>query len=404
MRNVEDFKGGADVVVVGGGVAGLAAARELARGGASVVVVERGRIGAEASWAAGGMLAPQAEADGRDEFFDLLSASRDLYPAFAEALHEETGIDIELERTGTLYLALTTEDAEEVERRFEWQARARLPVERLTAEEARALEPSVSPRVRLALRFPLDWQVENRRLVAALAASIEKQGGRLLTGTEALGVRVEAGRAVGVETSRGTVWAGAVLLAAGAWASHLPILGDSRREPGGGATVSEHPRIEPVRGQMLCFAENAALSSPFRHVIYSPRGYVVPRRDSRLLAGSTTEHVGYDKRVTCGGVHAITGHALEIAPDLDRLVLLDSWAGLRPRAADERPVLGASADVRNLFYATGFYRNGILLAPLSGEAMAALIIGGKARGFPARALESFSPERFGSAFAAAHAE
>src|SRR5215210_3345913 len=151
----------ADVAVVGGGVAGLAAARELARRGLSVAVVEDGRVGA-ASRAAAGMLAPQAEADYPDDFFELLCASRDLYPAFAAALGEESGIDIEIDRTGTLYLALTAEDEEEAERRFAWQSGAGLAVERLTAAEARGLEPAVSAGVHMALRFPRDWPVESR--------------------------------------------------------------------------------------------------------------------------------------------------------------------------------------------------------------------------------------------------
>jgi glycine oxidase len=390
MRNEWD-SGAAEVVVVGGGVAGLAAARALARRGLRVVLAERGRVGAEASWAAAGMLAPQAEADRRDEFFDLLCAGRDLYPAFADALRAETGIDIELDRTGTLYLALTERDEREVARRYEWQSRAGLSVERLTAEEARAFEPSVSENVRAALRFPADWQVENRRLVAALAASAEAHGVRLLTGVEVTSILVERGRARGVETSRGTLAAGAVVVAAGAWSSLIRFESVGRgargreREDAGAC-----PRVEPVRGQMLCFDARPPV---VRHVVYSPRGYVVPRRDGRLLAGSTTERVGYDKSVTGEGLRAIAANAQEIAPRVGGLALVDSWSGLRPRAADDWPVLGASAEVEGLYYATGHYRNGILLAPLTGEVVAGLVTGGEAL-ITRRALEAFSPERF----------
>src|SRR5919201_6229617 len=209
MRKSEDRR--ADVAVVGGGVAGLSAARELARRGLTVAVVEGAEPGAEASGAAAGMLAPQAEADARDDFFDLLCASREMYPAFAEQLLEESGVDVELDRTGTLCLALAEADVEEIERRFAWQSRAGLEVERLSAGEARELEPRVSPRVRAALRFPRDWQVESRRLVGALAVAATARGARLLTKTEASGVRVASGRAEGVETSRGFLAAGAVV-------------------------------------------------------------------------------------------------------------------------------------------------------------------------------------------------
>jgi glycine oxidase len=392
----------ADVAVLGGGVAGLSAARELARRGYGVVVLESGAVcGAGSSGAAAGMLAPQAEADCADELFELLSASREMYPAFAAALGEESGIDIELDRTGTLYLSFKEEDEEEVEKRFAWQTRAGLEVERLTATEARELEPQVSPRVRSALRFPRDWQVENRQLVRALAASAAAFGVRVLTGAQAYGVRVTAGRAVGVETSEGAVSAGAVVLAAGAWSSQLKQFSPEVEGEVGGAALADDPRVEPVRGQVLCFRRPDSQTPFVRHVIYSPRGYVVPRRDGRLLAGSTTERAGFDCRVTEEAAAAIRSHVSEIAPAVASLAPVDSWAGLRPRAADGWPVLGESAEVENLFYATGYYRNGILLAPASGEIIASLVAGG-ATAWPARMLKAFAPARFRRAFAGSH--
>lgn len=398
MRNESDF-GATEVVVVGGGVAGLASARALARRGRRVTLVERGRVGAEASWAAAGMLAPQAEADRRDEFFDLLCASRAMYPAFADALREETGIDIELDRTGALYLALTEEDEAEIERRYAWQRGAGLDIERLTAAETRFFEPAISASARAALRFPSDWQVENRRLVAALAASAEASGARLLTGIAVTSILNERGRARGVETSNGTLRAEAVVLAAGAWSSLIPLQATTH----GGTSGINHdacPRIEPVRGQMLCFDARPPL---VRHVVYSPRGYIVPRRDARLLAGSTTEHAAYDKSLTGEGVRFIAANAQEIAPAIGSLALVDSWAGLRPRAVDERPVLGASTEIERLYFATGHYRNGILLAPLTGEVVADLVTGGDTA-FAPRMLETFSPERFRRVALGSHGE
>jgi glycine oxidase len=380
MRNQETLKARetADAVVIGGGVIGLAIARALAlRGAGRIVLIERARLGAESSSAAAGMLAPQAEANRADAFFELACASRDSYKAFADALREETGTDIELERTGTLYLAFTEHDEEEINHRYDWQRRAGLPVERLSTNEARHLEPCISPRVRAALSFPLDVQVENRRLLAALATSVEKHGVSLLTETDVKSLLVEHGRVEGVETSRGKISAPVAVVACGAWTSFIAST-DKRASP-----VS----IEPVRGQMLCFEMNPRL---MRHVIYSPRGYLVPRLDGRLLAGSTTEHAGFNKSVTVGGMNAITTHALEIAPEVKSLPLVDSWAGLRPRAEDELPVLGASADARGLFYATGHYRNGILLAPLTGKLIAEQIT----TGVTPPLLQAFSPDRF----------
>ncbi|HEX8284920.1 MAG TPA: glycine oxidase ThiO [Pyrinomonadaceae bacterium] len=377
----------ADVAVVGGGVAGLAAARELARRGLGVAVLEDGRAGS-ASRAAAGMLAPQAEADRADELFELLCASRDMYPDFAASVGEESGISVELERTGTLFLALNEEDEEEVERRFAWQSRAGLEVERLTAAGARALEPNVSPQVRVALRFPRDWQVESRRLAAALDAAAEGLGVRVIRAVEAQGVRVAAGRATGVVTSEGELDAGAVVFAAGAWHSRLRKFSDD-----GSAHLNDDPEVEPVRGQMLCFRQPDPAAPLFRHTVYGARGYLVPRRDGRLLAGATTEQAGFDCRVTEEGARSIAAGAAELAPAVAALEVADSWAGLRPRAADGLPVLGESGDVRGLFYAAGFYRNGILLAPAAGEIVADLVTGRATRLAP-RSLETFSPARF----------
>ncbi|HEY0408081.1 MAG TPA: FAD-dependent oxidoreductase, partial [Pyrinomonadaceae bacterium] len=273
MLNQETLGGveTADAVIIGGGIIGLAIARALRLAGLPrVALVERARLGMEASHAAAGMLAPQVEADRADAFLELACHSRDIYPAFAAALLEETSIDIELERTGTLLLSFTEDDEAEARHRYDWQSRAGLCVEQLTSAQALELEPCVSPRVRSALRFPRDWQVENRRLVAALAASADKLGVRLLTGARAESVLTERGRVTGVETSRGRLSAPVVVVAGGAWASLLTTT--DKRAPS--------VRIEPVRGQMLCFEANPR---PARHVVYSPRGYLVPRLDGRLL-------------------------------------------------------------------------------------------------------------------------
>lgn len=369
----------ADVVIIGGGVIGLTVARALAlRGVRDVLLIERHSLGAESSSAAAGMLAPQAEANRPHEFFRLTCQSRDLYPAFASSLLEETGIDIELEATGTLYLAFTDHDADELEQRYSWQKQAGLPIEQLSDDEARQLEPAICDSVHAALRFPLDTQVENRRLISALAAANERLGVRIETGTEVALLKVERGRVIGIETSRGFIATAQVVIAGGAWSSLIAAADIALPDL----------RIKPVRGQMLCFEANPQIS---RHVIYSPRGYIVPRRDGRLLAGSTTEHAGFEKRVTAAGVHSILSAALEISPRISSLPMTDSWAGLRPRAADTLPVLGPCAEIAGVFYATGHYRNGILLAPVTGELIARAIVDGA---FPS-SLGIFSPDRFG---------
>jgi glycine oxidase len=369
----------AEVIIVGAGVIGLTIARALAqRGVREIMLIERGRPGAETSWAAGGILAPQVESDHPDEFFQLACASRDLYPDFADSLKDETGVDVELDTTGTLCVGFDSNDEDELRRRYEWQQRTGLEVESLTGDEARRLEPCISAQVTCALRFPRDFQVENRRLIDALVRANEELGVQLLTGSSVSAIRIEQQSVCGVVASNGPVDAPIVVLAAGAWNSLI--------DAPGLASI----QIEPVRGQMLCFAARPQIA---RHVIYSSRGYLVPRQDGRVLAGSTAEHVGFDKRITDEGVAAIKAMATEIAPGIAALPLIDSWAGFRPRAKDGLPVLGASAQIEGLFYATGHYRNGILLAPITGKVIADAIVDG----VMPKSLDSFSPNRFGSA-------
>jgi glycine oxidase len=283
-----------------------------------------------------------------------------LYPGFAAALREETGIDVELDTTGTLYLALAEHDQEEIQKRYEWQTRAGLAVELLSAAEARELEPCISELTRAALRFPKDIQVENRRLLSALANSVKKLGVDIATQTSVDAVVLENNRVRCVQTSRGEISTRTVVIAAGTWSSFIKT-----------SPPSPIPAIEPVRGQMVCLEAKPQLT---RHVIYSPRGYIVPRQDGRLLAGSTSEHAGFAKCVTAGGISTILRNALEISPAISDLRMVDTWAGLRPRAADGLPVLGPCDEINGLFYATGHYRNGILLAPLTGELISKAIV------------------------------
>ena len=379
QTQIDDSKHSPDVVVIGGGVIGLTIARALAhRGAGEICLIERASLGHEASFAAAGMLAPQAEANSQDDFFRLACQSRDLYPDFASSLYDETGIDVELDTTGTLYIALTYHDLVEIERRYEWQTAAGLEVEKLTASQALELEPCISQSVRGALRFPRDLQVENRRLLSALANSVAKLGVTVLSGTTVESVKIERDEVRGVHTLRGFISCPNVVVAAGTWSSLLKLSQPSEKRA---------MMVDPVRGQMISFDARPQLT---RHVIYSPRGYIVPRRDGRLLAGSTSEHAGFAKQVTAGGISAILQHAQEISPSVSALPIVDTWAGLRPRAPDSLPVLGPCDEIEGLFYATGHYRNGILLAPVTGELIAKAVVAGHVSSL----LAAFSPNRF----------
>ncbi|MGH9755818.1 MAG: glycine oxidase ThiO [Blastocatellia bacterium] len=356
----------ADAVVIGAGVIGCAIAWRLGQAGMRVIVVERGRVGFEASHAAGGILAPLAEAEQRDDFFDLAVAGLALYADFARELKASSGIDVEYRDEGTLYLALTDEDEEELDCRWRLCHEAGLNVKRLNAGCALKLEPLLNQTLRFALKFPGDHQVNNRRLTTALQTAARNAGVEFLTHTEARELLTEnvAGRRriIGVATARGAIHARTVVIAAGSWSSLLRCDEAQRFE------------VEPVRGQMVAIETPAPAA---RHVIYSRRGYLIPRLNGYLIAGSTTERVGYDKRVTVGGVASIIKNAIEIMPSVANQSIIETWAGLRPCAPDGLPILGADPGVEGLIYATGHYRNGILLTPITAQAISELIIKGE---------------------------
>lgn len=343
-----------EILVIGGGVIGLSIARELRKAGVRrITLVEKGVCGGEASWAAAGMLGPQAEADEGGAFFDLCSASRDLYPGFAAELLDETGIDIELERSGTLYLAFTDADVTEVHKRFRWQRQAGLTVEHLSAEAVRRAEPFISPEVRGALFFPNDWQVENRKLLFALRRYAEINGIEIRENTAVEKLTVENGRVTGAVTKTERLAADNTVLATGAWTSLIKLGNDDMPV-----------KVKPVRGQMICLRPDSRL---FEHVIYTRRGYVVPRSDGRVLAGSTTEDVGFDKSVTETAASSLKAMACQIAPGICNLEVARQWAGLRPYAAGGFPIVGPISGLDGVLIATGHYRNGILLAPLTAR-------------------------------------
>lgn len=349
-----------EVLIVGAGVIGLAIARELhLRGVSRITVVERGAVGGESSFAAAGMLAVQAETDSTGAFFDLCRTARDEYPDFAARLFEETGIDIELDRAGTLYLAFGESDVREIRHRFDWQRRAGLNVESLSAQELRRLEPFISPDVCNGLFFPDDWQVDNRRLIAALERYAAANGIAIAGNTECTGLIFKNGRVIGIETPTGKIYGQRTILAAGAWTSLIAADG------------IELPEVRPIRGQIVGFHTAKRL---FSHVVYSPRGYLVPRADGRIIAGATVEDAGFDKAVTDAGIGCVTEGAFEISPALAGLVPSEKIAGLRPRTFDGFPIIGGFPHVENLFIATAHYRNGILLAAITARLLAEVVV------------------------------
>ncbi len=366
----------ADVVVIGAGIQGTAVAFRLVQQGARVVVLERSVPGAEASSAAAGILSPGVEALEPGPFYELCAASLERYRAFAEEVERLSGVWVGYRGGGTLEVALDDEVVAALAGRAAKLDKGGIPVEVLDDGAARRLEPGLSDKTRGALWFPGEASVDPRLLGRALHLAADRAGARFQTG-QVRRIAVEGGRAAGVDHESGRIAAGAVVLAAGSWSLQV----EGHGLPAGA--------VRPVRGQIAVLDTRPPLLS---RVVFSDKGYVVPRADGRILCGSTMEEVGFEKAVTASGLLHVLGLAVEIAPRLASAPLVESWSNFRPATPDGSPILGPGP-VPGLYYAAGHYRNGILLAPITADAVSAVVLGRP----PPVDLAPFSPERLGPA-------
>jgi glycine oxidase len=366
----------ADALVIGAGVVGCAVARELAAARLKVVAVERESPGAGASGAAAGILAPQVGANAPSPILSLGLESRAMFPQLVDELRSETGIDVPYRAAGTLSLALDAEEEAALEKRFQWQTEAGLPVERISCGRVSTLEPAISTHIRTALRFPYDHQIENVTLIRALTTSAEKRGVQFRSASEVTSVLVKAGMVEGVAIGPGRIYAPIVVVCSGAWSGLLET---------GGPKLP----VTPVRGQMLALESDEARID---RVIMTERGYLVPRIDGRIIVGSTSEQVGFDTSVTVKGIATLMEVAGTVVPSLHHARISGIWAGLRPATSDGLPILGpaGSAWPDGLYFATGHYRNGVLLAPLTARLLSESITSGKT----SLPLEPFRASRF----------
>jgi glycine oxidase len=346
-----------DVAVVGGGIVGLACAWYAARRGLSVVVLERDRLGGGASEVAAGMLAPVTEADfGEDALLELNLAAADRWPDFAAELAATSGLSTGFRETGALVVATDRDDAEELQRLAELHAALGLPSRWIGPREARALEPGLSPRVRGAIHAPRDHQADPVATVHALAAACRGAGVELLEHVEVAELVQTGGAVTGVATATAEVSADSVVIAAGAWSAGLG---------------PDAPPVRPVKGQIATLrAADPALAPT--HVVRTPRCYMLGRDDGRVVLGATVEERGFDTTTTVDGVFRLVEAAREVLPDVGELEWSGVRAGLRPGTPDNLPVVGPGA-VDGLVWATGHYRNGVLLAPLTGETVAGIL-------------------------------
>jgi glycine oxidase len=353
-----------DVVIIGGGVIGCSIAYHLRKAGVRVIVIDQGEIGAEASSAAAGLLAPLGSLSGPGPFADLLLASFALFPSLVPELEEASGIQMEFEQTGALRVVRNSKNVPNLRKRMKaWQPLG-LEMRWLTGEEARQLEPTLAPEVCAALYAPEESQIRASQVVKAFARAAANLGATLRGHTRITGIQQQHDRVTAIETSQGeTIACQELIVAVGAWA----------------AQWSEWLQIElavvPQRGQILALRQPAP---PLRHIIFGEAAYLAPKQDATVVVGATREEVGFDKRLTAGGVAWLLSTASRLIPSLEQSAIERMWAGLRPKTPDNLPILGAAPGWENVTLATGHGSVGIMLSAITGKTLAELLVSGVA--------------------------
>ncbi|EXJ13650.1 glycine oxidase ThiO [Imhoffiella purpurea] len=343
-----------DVLVIGGGIIGLLTAREIADAGASVTLVEMGQTGRESSWAGGGIVSPLYPWRYADSVSELVRWSQRAYPNLTTSLYDETGIDPEYSVNGMLMLDMPAAELSTAQR---WAERLDVEVQTIEGAILHEREPQLEPTRDPALLLPDVAQIRPPRLAKAVRRSLERRIA-LREREEVLELLIENGRAVGVRTPRGDIPAHRIVICAGAWtAKLLEQLGTA-------------PEIRPVRGQMLLFYGRPG---QINHISLHRENYAIPRRDGRVLFGSTLEQTGFSKSTTAEAKEALYRAAVELFPILRRTPIEDHWAGLRPGSPSGIPYIGPYPGVEGLYFNAGHYRNGLVAAPASARLLANLL-------------------------------
>jgi glycine oxidase len=366
-----------DTLVIGSGIIGCAVARELARRGASVAVIDDRPVGMGATQASAGVLAPYIEMRDSTPLLGPAVRSLGMYDEFIASLSSEGGAPIPYRRTGTIDFALTEEELQDLSTTAAVVARLGVSVQLMDAGAARSEEPLVNPAVVGALLVQAHGFVAPAALTHALAASAIRHGARMLEPARVESIAPRGSGAV-ITTDKGTMACGSAVLAAGSWSGRILIEG-----------VREPAPVRPVRGQLLALNWRG---SRLRRVTWSSRCYLVPWDDGTVLLGGTVEEVGFDERTTVAGVNGLLDAARRILPDAETATFNAARVGLRPGTPDNLPIIGRSRVLPSLIYATGHYRNGILLAPFTAAAVADLALGNHVDPM----LGPLAPERFGA--------
>ncbi len=372
-----------NVAIIGGGVIGLGIGWRLAQSGCPVEVFERGEAGKGASWASAGMLAAGVETEpGELGLYALNRASQLAWPQFAAELEAASGQSVELRQEGTLVIALNRDDVAQLRNSYDFQRAQGIALDWLSGAEARKREPFLQPSLAAAVFSAGDHQVENRKLVRALRTAFLAAGGKLHEHAAVTAVELSGGKVVGLRLGADRVAADCVVVAAGPWSGEIAGLPPLARPP-----------VRPIKGQVLSLRMDPA-APLLRHVVWTPRVYLVPRSDGRLIVGATSEERGFDSNLTAGGVFTLLEGVWRALPGVEELPIDEMWVGFRPGSRDDAPILGPAdspgAELEGLVYATGHHRNGILLAPVTANAVADYIL----RGDLAEIIRPFTIGRF----------
>jgi glycine oxidase len=341
-----------DVAIAGGGLIGSAIALELAQAGLSVGVFEKGEPGREASWASAGILSPAPEAPGMIPIVPLAKASMGLYPGFVANVEEMSGQSVGFRPFGTMDALFSRDATRDLSTLIALHHGLGLRAEPLRPEEARELEPALSPEVEAAALRPEEASVDNRALTRAVLLAAQKSGAEIFPNHDAEAIWREKGRCAGLKLRDENVSAKWTVIAAGCFSANIK-------------GVAAYAPVRPAKGQMISMRADEL---KIERVLWSEKIYIVPRNDGRILAGASVEYVGFDKHVTAGAVEKILSDAIELVPGLANARIEETWAGLRPDSPDHLPILGPT-DLDGLLMATGHFRSGVLLTPVTARLM-----------------------------------
>jgi len=368
-----------DVVIVGGGVIGCAIAYFLRKRDIGVTVLERGEIGAQASSAAAGLLAPLGPLSGPGPLADLLLGSFALFPELVTELEDASGIRVEYERTGALRTVRNVKRVANLRKRMEeWQPLG-LQMYWLSGDEARQREPLLAPGICGAIYAPEESQVRAPQLVKAFAQAAARLGAVFYSHKEINGLQCHGTKVTGVFTNEGeTIACGHLVIAAGAWAARW------------GDWLGFELPVSPLRGQILSLRQPELPSPPLRHIVFSEAIYLASKENGTLVVGATKEEVGFDAHVTADGVKWLLETAMRLAPVLGKSAVEALWAGLRPKTPDGQPILGAAPNWENVTLATGHNSVGVLLSAITGQSVAEFVATGRTPGI----IVPFAPARF----------